>query len=210
LFQMIYQGHIESAGNHSCFGHLNEQEISNKRIVYRTVKHSDIINAYNEAFADLVAFYTLGDEYNLRGIKCLEYSRDVESEVFFDGSLKKFGERALDNFFSTTKIASRSCEAHNYQEPHILGAIFAYNADSYMNLFTSSREEKFKVLVNWLNYLKVNKEKHGELGTEEFLKETYRVLIQMATSRLGGEYTTRTCRKIYDSFPGLQMEECLF
>lgn len=210
LFQMIYQGHIESAGGHSCFGDFSGEEISNKRMVYRDVKHSDILNAYNEAFADLVAYYSLDAEYSLKGVKCLEYSRDINSATFYDGTLKTFGRRALDIFFSTVKKASQNCESHNYQEPHILGAIFAYNVDSYMNLFTNSKEDKFTVLVNWLNYLKVNKEKLSLLGTEEFLQETYKVFIQMATSRLNGSYSTYTCQKIHDSFPELQIEECFF
>lgn len=211
LFQMIYQGQIDSTGVHSCFGEmLKKEDISNKRLNYRSVKHSDIINAYNEAFADLVAYYSLDEEYSIRGVKCLEYSRDISSSTFFDGTLKVFGQKALDSFFSNTKASPRSCESPNFQEPHILGAIFAHNVDAYMSLFTDSKEEKFTVLVNWLNYLKVNKLNLERSSAEEFLKETYKVFLRLATTRLQGTFSLEACRTIFESYPDLQMDECLF
>lgn len=209
LFQTIFKGQSDTMGAHNCFGnHSDEDEIKNKRLTFRQVQLSDILNAYNEGFADLVSFYSIGSEFSLGGVRCLEITRDVNSNTFFNGSLKVFGERALESLFSDVKVQNTTCESSNYQEPHTIGAIFAYSADSYMNLFTDSKDKKFEVIVNWLNYLALNKNKYSRLTPQEYLKETFSIFLRIATTRLEGSFSEAACEKIYTMYPSLELQEC--
>jgi hypothetical protein len=213
LFEMIYKD-TQALGPDmlDCFGHSHSRNDKrlNKMLGQRKVRIDDVLNSYNEGFADLMAWYTLDPkERNFKGVKCLEVSRDVSSPRFFNGKLKAFSKEALQSFFSNYSDNSlRSCEEHRYQDTHILGAIFAHNADLFLSELTSSDDEKLAAVVAWAKKLKAERKKYLLASAEKFLEETVKLFMKMGLERFARGYDAEICTKIYRIYPDLNIKEC--
>src|SRR5690606_16704633 len=104
--------------------------------------------------------------------KCLEITRDVNSPFLFNGIPKKFNNELLSSFFSRDEIKPTGCENPNYQDIHVLGAVFAHNADIFLSLFTQSKEEKYQAVIEWIKYLNDSKAELSMLQPKQYLEET--------------------------------------
>lgn len=213
LFEMLYK---DSQGlgpdMMNCFGHSNEKKplSLNKSLNQRKIKIEDVLNSYNEGFADLMAWYTLDPkERNVKGVKCLEVSRDVSSPRFYNGKPKVFSKEAVQSFFSNyIDNPFRSCEEHSYQDTHVLGAIFAHNADSFLSELTNSDDEKLAAVVDWAKELKSERKKYLLASAETFLEETVKLFMDMSLERFGRVYDVEICSKINNVYPDLNIKEC--
>lgn len=214
LFEMLYKdSQYLGPDMKDCFGHSNEakpKKTFNKSINQRKPKIDDVLNSYNEGFADLMAWYTLDPkEREVKGVKCLEVSRDVSSPRFYNGKLKTFSKEALQSFFSYYVDNSlRSCEEHSYQDTHVLGAIFAHNADSFLSELTNSDDEKLAAVVAWAKELKTERKKYLLASAETFLEETVKLFMKMSLERFDRKYDVEICRKINNVYPELNIKEC--
>ena len=214
LFEMLYK---DSQGlgpdMMDCFGHSQKNKPKssfNKNINQRKTRIEDVLNSYNEGFADLMAWYTLDPkERDVKGVKCLEVSRDVSSPRFYNGKLKAFNKEALQSFFSYYVDNSlRSCEEHSYQDTHVLGAIFAHNADLFLSELTNSDDEKLAAVVAWAKELKAERKKYLLASAETFLEETVKLFMKMSLKRFDRKYDVEICRKINNVYPDLNIKEC--
>jgi hypothetical protein len=213
LFEMIYKD-SQSLGPETvnCFGHSKQTTPKSNlnKSLNRKVKIDDVLNSYNEAFADLMAWYTLDPkERDVKGVKCLEISRDITSPTLINGKPKVFNKEALQAFFSNYIDNSfRSCEVVSYQDTHILGAIFAHNADLFLSELTSSDDEKLQAVVAWTKELKAEKKKYLLASAETFLKETVTLFMRMSLERFDRRFDVEICNKIYKVYPELNIKEC--
>lgn len=210
LFQMVYKEDFSGlTGTKSCFGKSHPHSSGQKNRNGRKVQIRHVLNAYNEGFADLISYYTLDQfERQVTGIRCLEKSRDVASPVFYDGKPKNFSKEALQSFFSTFEIPSHACEIPNFQEPHILGAIFAHSFDLFLSEMTNSDDEKLAALVEWVKFLRFEKRNFYLASPETFLKGTFSELLRMSVKRFNRTFDENICRMVEEIYPNLNLTEC--
>ncbi len=120
----------------------------------------EILGAYNEGFADLIAYYSLGKEIgSLKGISCMEKAREVDVSEFADGTAKKLDFNAYFTFMHGGESPD-SCLEPDYTDIHIMGAIFAHHFDQLMEKIGMEPQEKLKTLLEWAQILK---SKYGNL-----------------------------------------------
>lgn len=211
LFEMINKTEEISSLNriHTCFGEQERQSKNFKNLARRQVKVKDVINAYNEGFADLISFYTLDpEERNIKGVNCLQLTRDINSSVLVNGRSKVFSNEVLGSFFSSFDTSAfSSCENPSFQEVHVMGAIFAYNVNHFLNHFTDSNEEKLKIIVKWAKTLK--KESNKTHHARSFLKTTMTNFVTLTLENFGKKLTPKTCESLVDFYPELNLTECI-
>jgi hypothetical protein len=206
LFKMVYGSPLTTLSQ-GCFGDVKEKK-SEKNIFTRKVSIDDVINAYNEGFADLIAYYSLNrTERDVSGVKCLEVTRETGSPTFYDGKLKVFSDEVLDDYFSPlNRYTFDTCEVTNFQHSHAIGSILAHTSDKFFSHLSLTRTQKLKVIVSWVKYLR--NEKLASSSPREWMKKTISELYRMSVMHSGKSFNEKTCEKIQDNFPGLTMPEC--
>lgn len=141
-----------------------------------------VLDALNEGFADLISFYTLSNaERTLKGVKCLEVTRDVGSAVLKKKELKTFNDKVYQSFFSSEETEDETlatCEVADYQDIHVFGAIFAHQADLYLNSLKFSKDKKLKVILTWLKNLNTEWPMLEKESGKNFMKKSYLMLIE--------------------------------
>lgn len=208
LFQMIYQSRSQDVAA-GCFNQ-NSHKDDLKSQSTRKVSIDEIIKAFNEGFADLMAYYSLEEhERNLQNIKCLEVSRDVGSSAFYDGTPKRFSKEAMRSFFSeNTDIMFKTCEDVDYQQIHTIGAILAYSANHFFEHLNLTEDERIKVIVSWVQYLKSESIHSSNLKPEAWFTKTVGELFRSGVNFSGKEFNKKSCRELEYLFPGLNLSEC--
>ncbi|MCY4444168.1 MAG: hypothetical protein OXC44_05150 [Proteobacteria bacterium] len=86
-------------------------------------------NGFNEAFADLWAYDTVGqNSHSLYGINCLETTRDVTSSLFGGGQSKTLTHANLQDVYKihSDQPPSHSCQDGDFTKYHHLGASLAH------------------------------------------------------------------------------------
>lgn len=214
LFQMIYKHeYLNTLHDHQgCFTKPKKKKklVLTKSIDARKVKIDDVVNAYNEGFADLVSFYTLDPmERGVRNVKCLEVSRDVESAVFYNEKPKIFSQEAVRSFFSPyDENSSEVCEDISYQSIHAFGAVMAHSMNSFLSELTNSDDEKLLAVVEWVKFLRTERKKLLLAKPESYFKLTMDEFIRMSVNRFGADFDKALCQKIENIFPLNDITEC--
>jgi hypothetical protein len=213
LFQSIFPVKIKKSlgmvSESGCFGNTQEVKIKKQNLSLRRVKIENVVDAYNEGFADLISFYSLDkDERDVRDVKCLEVSRDTGSPKFYNGKAKKFTREVLTSYFAFVENAPVSCNEVNYQESHTLGSIFAHNVDLFLGYLTDSNDEKLVAVVDWVKYLKDYTSEHDKDSAENYLKQTFSEFIRMSMSKFNRKYDESICKRISAIYTDLDMKEC--
>lgn len=178
----------------------------------RTVTRASVINAFNEGFADLVSALSLSRrEKSLKGIRCLERTREVDSAFFNDDSLKTFNAAARSSFFSSFKEVSMSCEMINYQDPHIFGAIFSFHASQFLKALTSSRQKQLHALSAWANNLGRDYEATSHLSPEEYHEAALLDFYKTSIKVLDRSWDVEKCSLVNEAFAELayKIPECV-
>lgn len=208
VFQSIFKGAMSPL---ECFGSTVKKKSFNKGLnLNRSVKQEDVMTAYNEGFADLIAHYTLDPkERDVHDVKCLEISRDVASPVFYNGKPKIFDEEALRLFFASyNDYTNGTCEDHSYQDVHVIGAIFAHTADKFLGNFTNDNDEKLVAIVEWVKYLKAEKKKYLLATPQNFMKQTMTEFVKMSLTNFGKTLDAGNCKLVKEIYPQLEIDEC--
>lgn len=209
LFQTLYTSKTSPVHSIGCFDHVKKKaRITNKSSGWRIVKIENVMTAYNEGFADLIAYYTLGaEERSVKGIMCLDVTRDVGSSTLINGKSKVLSNSVIETFFSWSEEMS-SCEFPSYQEVHIFGAVIAHSMDRFMSEFTSSDKEKIQNLVSWVKYLNSNQSRLHRLHSTVFLTKTMEAFINNSLRRFNQPTDANTCLLVRKHFPGIDLPEC--
>lgn len=200
--------HIDAKETTGCLGAVtNEYETPASK---RAVTNQHVIASLNEGFADLIAYYTLPDKQSdVTGVRCLAVTRDPESSYLVDGRPKNFQADVTETFFSNEQdFIPSTCERPSFQDLHTFGSIFAYSADSFLNLLGFTKEEKLKYLIQWITKIDVKKSELAKLKPELFLKVSLKLFLEDAMLTSHREYTQQICQKITDIHPELDLTGC--
>lgn len=115
----------------------------------------DSLEAINEGFSDLFAFYAAGEKKFFDKMGCMSKTRDVQSNQFLSQREKILSRDAMDEFLSTTETIANFCSLQvNFQDPHMIGAIMAHG---FYNLLESTKMApyyKLQVLLLWARDLR--------------------------------------------------------
>lgn len=192
-----------TTGSLNCFGkfHLHTETEGQAR----AVSNMDILYSFHEGFADLVSYYTLDNlERGLKGVSCLEISREVGSDVFANGEKKIFTKAALDAFFSAKELQpSDDCKVPNFQDGHIMGAVFANGADRLMSLSTDTKDQRMAIVLAWLQEMKVKQESMKALTPRDFLEASLSLFVQKTAAMTDGKIDDNECQLAAEIYPGL-------
>ncbi len=164
-----------------------------------TPTKGETLLALNEAFADLFSFYSVGaDKQFYKKMDCMENTRDVQKSFFYSGRDKVLSGQAISNFLSRDKNPNQSCDvAVNYQDPHIIGAIFAHSFDEAMSGLGLHSSRKLRIILNWAKNLKQDYEaaKKPEELLEKAAKSFYHKMI------LYRGFNKTKCQAFKQNFP---------
>lgn len=211
LFQSIYQDELVSSGPRGCFSspHLKKLDDSSQTIRSLTIRN--VLNSYNEGFADLIAYYSLSEkERSVKGVKCLDVNRDVESPKFYFGEEKKFSPEVLQNFLSLYENSDKtSCEVPSFQQVHTIGAIFAHHVNAILSHVSTSNDEKITTLVDWVKILKQEKDKNAKLTPDAYLRKTMKSFVELVMTKYHKSKDQALCAKVEAMFPDLDPKECV-
>lgn len=203
IFQTLHPSGDQSALK-NCFGHFGlvsagEQEEK------REVTNDDVLGALNEGFADLVSYYSLeNNERGVKGVPCLDVTRDVSSKLFANGAAKVFSEAALSDFFSTKELEGpESCDVPNFQDIHIIGAIFANGAERLLSLSTETKDQRLSIVLNWLKEMQAKSADMRALAPAEFLKESLKLLADVTVAKTDGKLDQNECSVLAEIYPGI-------
>jgi hypothetical protein len=110
-----------------------------------------LLRVFDEGFADLFSFYTLGDRASLERINCLERTREVDSKVFGNNDPKSIDPISATQFFEITEESRRKfCIIPDFSDFYTIAAIWAHFFDSLLSTVTEDRREKAQFLIDWL------------------------------------------------------------
>lgn len=171
--------------NHSCFTQnpveAQAQALQVDSVGPRTVGVADVLGALNEGFADLIAYYTLDEgERGLRGVVCMETSREVGSAVFPNNEPKLFSENMMDTFLSGIPQESVGCFDPNFQQIHTVGAVFANVSERLMSSMGLTKKQKLSLMITWLKDMNKAHPRISSLGAERYLVKSYSLLASRA------------------------------
>ncbi len=205
IFQTLNPGPTHAPGLKSCFGKFHVEGDTETESEKRIVSNDDVLGALNEGFADLVSFYSLeNNERGLKGVNCLQISRDVGSKVFADGKPKIFNSEVLTSFFSDkAEPQAESCDVSNFQGIHILGAVFAHGADRLLSLSTDTKDQRLAIVLNWLQEMKNRSAVMNTLKPQDFLLESFKLFIEVTVARTDSKLDQAECDLLKEIYPGI-------
>ncbi|MFL5785754.1 MAG: hypothetical protein ACJ76H_14145 [Bacteriovoracaceae bacterium] len=209
IFETLYPDVMPATGLKNCFGNFGLQLQAGNEPEAREVTNDDVLGALNEGFADLVAYYSLDNsERGLWGVPCLQVSRDVGSDSFANVITKKvFSEKALSDFFAKTEIeAPLNCGIPNFQDTHIIGAIFANGVDRIMSVSTDSKDKRLLITLKWLQAMKEKRPSLIALQPKEFLKGSFKLFIATVAANTDGKTDKQECDIAKEIYPGIDAE----
>lgn len=186
--------------NSNTFGetHSTERE--------RKVNTSLAVTALNEGFADIFSYFGEPAGRKLFGMGCMTKSRDVEFGEFFDGSPKVLTTKAVNLFLSEEPMEYTNCsEMTNFQDPHLIGAVFARAIYRATYLKALSNEQKLSVVVEWLNRIIPIFGNYKD--PETILKLAVTELHEVLKSNM--VFGQNDCYRFYSHFTGLTRSRCL-
>lgn len=200
---------VAAVHDNNCFG---QAEINHASEVIEKVERkatvAEVIGSFNEAFADLVSYYSLDPvERGVKDVTCLRVTRDVGSEFFANGNEKAYSKYAVTNFFSNIANEQTSCEQSNLQSIHNFGAIFAHSADKFLGQLKASDDQKLMATIEWLKHL--NKTKHmASKNPRTYFEKAIKDFILMGLNKFKKDVNAETCNMIKEIYPAIPVEEC--
>lgn len=164
----------------------------------RQIGVDTVRGALNEGFADLLAYYSLDrDERSTIYVPLLSFNRDVESPNFNIGEPKNFQDKALARFFSSSR-APRSILDVDYQDIHIIGAIFAHRVYKLLESSVIKEEARMEFLLDWARDLRGLSQ---SLSPQEYLDQSMILLAEKYFEYFGPSYSSRHCQKVRELYP---------
>lgn len=213
IFKNIYG--ISRAGSvHKCFESSKLKEKvpkKNKALALRRVNFDDVLTVFNEGFADLISFYTLSSkERSVRGVNCLQITRDVESSKLINGKRKVFSEENIESFFSPyPDYLNGGCYNPSLQEVHVQGAIFAHSAYKFFQHLNYDHSQALGSLVLWLNYLKDESARLKRMNPQDFFETALDNFFLMSLQKDYRPIDSEICKQIKSIYPNTHINECV-
>lgn len=163
-----------------------------------SVTKNDVLSALNEGFSDVFSFYAGDEKESYRKMGCMFKTRDVKSSTFYSRNKKILDKATIENFLSTEANPALSCYVNtDYQDIHVIGAIYAHAFYELLDGTNLSKSSKIKVLLKWVKQLNSIYIKKMRLKTfmNEAAEKFYNVLKQTSFVR------TENCLKYFGKFP---------
>lgn len=188
-----------------CFNPAPEGEILASEIKKRTLDKNLARRALNEGFADIFAYYGSEEGRSLLGLGCFTNSRDVESHIFRNGDLKKLNADALKEFLNEKTVHYSGCGTDvDFQDIHIVGAVYAHAIHTTLNKLVTTDEQKLEFIFDWV--AKIGKSYLSYKKPEQVLAGAVNAFIEVLRDKK--VYSTYRCQKMQGFFPGLTLNEC--
>ncbi len=197
----------KKTGVNPCIDPRGFVEKANKAVFDERVINFELVRgALHEGFADLVSSLLGTDYASLENIGCMEGNREVHVARFTNWSDKTLDQDALDEFLSDTEAFYFGCGLDvDYQDIHIIGAIFARHVHVLFEELALTPEQRFELLVDWaknLNKLKIN----TQSGNEKYnLKLTIMSMLTVAQKKFS--LTDKVCKQYIRGFTALESAE---
>lgn len=170
---------------------------------------SKVNGALNEGFSDLIAYYSLSkSERSFEGVSCLQKTRQVNDERFFDNKEKIFAGEALEEFFRSNPQVVRYCEFTDFSKIHTLGAIFAHSADKFYSRLAGTDKEKLDLIINWLEKFDRDQRALEKLSPRAYLAGAVKLMMTSAVEKTGSTWDQELCSLGQEIYPGLSIEAC--
>ncbi len=164
----------------------------------RDVTFDTAIDGLSEGFADLFAYYTLNEHDQLSNVRQFQYQRQIDERYLGYYHNKKLSTKLINDYFSSIKNDYEG--TLDYQDEHIIGAIFAYGINKLLSTVVNSPQEKGKLLIEWLgdieNYYKIDKKLHTP---KEYLSISLDYLIKKLNKQKS-KLTKSQCKILKDVF----------
>lgn len=146
----------------------------------------DTIEAINEGFADLFAYYGAGEKRFFEKMGCMERTRDIQSNLFLSYERKVLSTSVLNTFLDEKKVTSEYCELKiNFQDPHMIGAILAHGFFKLLESTNLTSYYKLQAITDWTKGLRDIYDNSS--NPEELLKksiESFYKTVDKNTGRL--------------------------
>lgn len=191
--------------NHQHGVHIHKASKQQENVARKVTVH-DVMDSLNEGIADLFARTILERKFNLSGIGCFEYTRDVENERLANWDVKKLDENVFETFLSSKRVETSNCyKEQDYQDPHIIGAIVAHGLYKLFELGNFSKEERVESLILWLKSMDRSYYTNRNLGVKQFMEKNLSTAIRMIRDRKSIPQD-KVCDVISKHFPTIKAE----
>ena len=115
------------------------------------------LKGINETFADLFAYFAGNSAKNqLKGVTCLDTSRDPSSSVTHAGSSKGLDKKRIDIYEGRATVVSNSdCREPQYDGEHDISAALGYPIAKFIedSMPSSTGSARAAILLTWLTRL---------------------------------------------------------
>ena len=167
--------------------------------------HEKFLRAIDEGFADLFGFYSNGDlKELLDDHTCMNLARNIKSSTF-DGFRPKILSRSVVKQFLDEKDSTPSnCQTPDYDDVHVIGAIFAYGIDGLLG--ERSPVDKAKLLLEWLG-LWFSEISNQAAEIDSVPLGALDAMLKVLTERT--PLSSSQCKIVNDIFSGLMESESL-
>jgi hypothetical protein len=169
----------------------------------REVGPQAVFGAINEGFADLIAYYALGDElFSLQGITCMEDNREVDKSYFSDGSKKDLSYKNVNNFFSRYRMNSaQTCFVPNYQDIHIMGAAIASLIYRQLSSLSIHGQQGLNIILRWIQNVRSDYLSDRTREPEEVFSRSIVLFTQTLFSIVGEDKKVMICDLLNTTYP---------
>ena len=166
-----------------------------------------LLDAVNEAFADLMSFYLQEDNsLSLAGHTCLEFTRDINKDEFNDGTPKIFTEQVWNSFNSPLPEVGLPCNITNFKDIHHMGALIAHTFHKLTSVNISDKATKANIMMAWVISMRNIVRTHNS-SEKELIIKVYQLLLN--TIEKYKRVDQNLCQKIEQLVPYLTEQiEC--
>lgn len=209
LFNTLMPNYINDKKNSGfngvslCFNNVEEvnKEERSEEGSPRTPSVENIMSSINEGVADLLARTILNRKFNLMGVGCFEYTRDVEKKIFANGQAKRLDKEILDILLLDKRAKSGNCyEIQDFQDPHIIGAIVAHGLFQLYEQADLTKKQRLQAIVEWLRQLNMQYHDTKKLALEDLVEKSLYTAVKVVTDKVDIPQA-KLCKVIADSFP---------
>lgn len=181
---------------------------------------SEVATAIGEGFADIYAYAETSGKTEMDQLKCMKYTRDLNSDSFYNGKQKILTEDVWNKFsgledendgeFSSDlpdleipDINDIDCNAVDFTDPHAIGAILAFGVRKILESEnTSDWIDLGRSSILWLKSQKTNYDmSYYSYDGEWLMKNAVLSSVEVARSVHPERDANERCRVLENQFP---------
>ncbi len=217
-----WQQHPNLHRIHASLANSNSTEDSREKQERRNFLSSPgyIFSSMNEGFADLYAYYSLGEKSGLFDITCFSQTREVTSPVMYGGIAKVWSQELWSETFDIStrtgielinrkdKTPIELCSIPSFDDIHIVGALIAHTVNAAFDTValaqksTDAAMTKAGLLMKWIMDLRQSDEVL-ELSNKQTLSRILNSALGTSLQAMGSSDTNRFCEVVRTKFPAL-------